>query len=308
MLTTTSISSTSSNASRFTQHHVLARPACAIAIAFSALVSAVVSTSAFAADQSEYIQHHLEHVQLNLRNFTFSDGGFWTLHLDTFILSLLTAIIFFGLFVVVAHRMSVAKPGKLQVAIELVVGGVNQMVGEVFHGKNALIAPLALTIFTWVFLLNALDLLPVDLLPIIASWFGLSEFRSVPTSDPNLTFALSCSIFVLIIFYSIKIKKKLLIKELCFSPFGHWLLPINLAFHLLEELIKPLSLSLRLFGNMFAGELTFILIALLPWWIGWTFGGLWAVFHILVIVIQAFIFMMLSIIYLSMAHDVESVH
>lgn len=259
------------------------------------------------ADNTLYIEHHLENASLNLHNFTLSDGGFWTLHLDTFILSVLMGAIFCGIFLKIARSMSVTKPSKLQVAIELVITAVDNLVKEIFHGKSTLIAPLALTIFIWVFLLNALDLLPVDLLPGITALFGENRFRSVPTSDPNLTFALSCTVFLLIIFYNIRVKKLGLIKEIFCAPFGGWLFPINIIFRLLEELIKPLSLSLRLFGNMFAGELTFILIVLMPWWIGWVFGSMWAIFHILVISIQAFIFMMLSIIYLSMAHD-ENAH
>jgi F-type H+-transporting ATPase subunit a len=259
--------------------------------------------STTAIDAGTYIQHHLSHVELNLRNFTLSNGGFWTLNLDTVILTILTGAFFFTIFFIVAKNLSVDKPRKLQVAVEMVVSGIQKLVAEIFHGKSKVIAPLALTIFVWVFLLNALDLLPVDLLPIIGSWFGLHAFHSVPTDDPNFTFALSCSVFLLIIFYNIKTKGFHLAKEMFCSPFGHWLFPINFIFRLLEELIKPLSLSLRLFGNMFAGELIFLLIALMPWWIGWTAGGVWAVFHILVITIQAFIFMMLSVIYLSMAHE-----
>lgn len=257
-------------------------------------------------DPSAYIQHHIEHMQLNLRHFTLGvgdGGGMWTLNIDTFILSLLVGAIFLGIFFAVARSMSIEKPGKLQVVIEMIITSVDKMVTDSFHGRSKLVAPLALTIFIWIFLLNALDLLPVDFIPIIASWCGFPEFHSVPTGDPNLTFALSGTVFILVIFYNFKIKGRHLAKEVLCAPFGGWLFPINIAFRVLEELIKPLSLALRLFGNMFAGELTFILIALLPWWFGWAFGGMWAIFHILVITIQAFIFMMLSIIYLSMAHE-----
>lgn len=259
--------------------------------------------STAAIDEGAYIQHHLEHIQLNLHNFKIGDGGFWTLNLDTFILALFFGMLFLGIFYKVARNMSVTKPGKLQVAIEIAVEGVQKLVKETFHGKSNLIAPLALTIFVWVFLLNALDLLPVDFLPMVAGWFGAEDFRSVPTDDPNLTFALSFSIFILIIFYNIKIKGRHLGKEIFCTPFGVWLLPLNFIFRMIEEFVKPLSLSLRLFGNMFAGELIFLLIALMPWWIGWTVGSMWAIFHILIISIQAFIFMMLTIIYISMAHE-----
>lgn len=258
-------------------------------------------------DEAAYIQHHLEHIQLNLHNFTIGNGGFWTLNLDTFGLALVIGAIFVGIFLKISRKMSVTSPTKLQTAIELIVEWVQQTVKETFHGKNELIAPLGLTIFVWVFLLNSLDLVPVDLLPIIMSWFGANDFRAVPTDDINFTFALAISVFALIIFYNFKIKGiRHLAKEVFLQPFGVWMMPINLIFRLLEEIIKPLSLGLRLFGNMFAGELIFLLIASLPWWIGWTVGSAWAIFHILIITIQAFIFMMLTIIYLSMAH--ESAH
>jgi len=254
-------------------------------------------------DNSSFIQHHLDHIQLNLRNFTLGDGGFWTLNLDTFILTVVMGAAIFGVFFIVARTMSSNSPSRLQVAVEMAVLAVDKLVSEVFHGKSKLIAPLALTIFVWVFSLNTLDLLPVDLLPIVAGWFGLEKFHSLPTDDLNFTFALSFTVFGLVLFYNIKVKGLGLIKELFCSPFGPWLMPINFVFRLLEECIKPVSLSLRLFGNMFAGELIFLLIAMLPWWIGWAAGGVWAIFHILVVSIQAFIFMMLSVIYLSMAHE-----
>jgi F-type H+-transporting ATPase subunit a len=149
-----------------------------------------------------------------------------------------------------------------------------------------------------------MDLLPVDLLPRIMGLFGVHNFKTVPTADLSMTFAMSLSVFFLIIYYNIKIKGFGLLKELFTQPFGKWLFPLNILFRIIEELTRPISLSLRLFGNMFAGELIFILIAaLLPWWIQWIPGGIWAIFHILIITIQAFIFMMLTIIYLSMAHE-----
>lgn len=257
------------------------------------------------ATSGEYIQHHLEYLQLNLRTFTLGNGGFWTLNLDTLALTIIFGVLFFGLFRFVVTRLNSAVPGKLQNAIEMVVEFVQQLVKEVFHGKSALIAPLALTIFIWILSLNALDLLPVDLLMRVLFCFGFAHhLRVVPTDDPNFTFALSLSVFVLIIFYNLKGKGfGGFAKEMLTVPFGKWLFPLNIAFRLVEELVKPVSLSLRLFGNMFAGELIFLLIATMPWWIQWTAGGIWSIFHILVITIQAFVFMMLTIIYLSMAHE-----
>lgn len=256
--------------------------------------------------QGEYIQHHLEHLQLNLHTMRIGDGGFWTLNLDTLFLSVFFGALFVWLFYLVAKNATSDTPPKWQNFVEMIIEAVERLVKDTFHGKNKLIAPLAATIFIWVFLLNAMDLIPVDLLPKLFSFAGINDFRPVPTDDPNLTFALSFTVFFLIIFFSFKIKGvRGFGKEVFCSPFGPWLFPLNMVFKIIEECVKPLSLSLRLFGNMFAGELIFLLIATLPWWIQWTVGGIWSVFHILVIAIQAFIFMMLTVIYLSMAHESE---
>ena len=251
----------------------------------------------------DYIQHHLEHLQLNLTTFKLGSNGFWTLNLDTFIMGLITALLIGGTLGYVAKRVQAGVPGKLQNFVEAVVEFVGRTVHESYHGKSQLIAPLALTLFLWIFLMNALDLLPVDLFPTILSWFGVSHFKIVPTADPNMTFAMSLSVFVLVIFYNFTIKGWKLGKEVLVAPFGPWLFPLNIAFRLIEEFVKPFSLALRLFGNMFAGELIFVLIAVLPIWAQWLPGGIWAIFHILIITIQAFIFMMLTIAYLSMAHE-----
>ncbi len=250
-----------------------------------------------------YIQHHLEHLQLNLSNFTLTDNGFWTLNLDTFLVGLVTALLIGGIFRYVAVTMQRGVPGKLQNFVEVAIEFTQRSVNDTFHGKSDLIPPLALTLFVWIFLMNTLDLLPVDLLPGLANAFGVTHLKIVPTADPNMTFAMSISIFVLILFYNVSVKGWRLGREILTSPFGPYLFPLNILFRLIEELVKPFSLALRLFGNMFAGELIFILIAQLPWWTQWLPGGIWAIFHILIITIQAFIFMMLSIAYLSMAHD-----
>lgn len=250
-----------------------------------------------------YIQHHLEHLELNLSNYTVSNNGFWTLNLDTFIVGLVTALTIAILFRYVAVRMQVGVPGKLQNFAEMCIEFIQNSVRDTFHGTSQLIPPLALTIFFWIFLMNTLDLLPVDLVPLIASFFGASHFKIVPTADPNMTFAMSICVFFLVIFYNVAIKGWGLGKEILVAPFGPWLFWLNVPFRLLEEFVKPFSLSLRLFGNMFAGELIFVLIAQLPIWAQWLPGGVWAIFHILIITIQAFIFMMLTVAYLSMAHD-----
>lgn len=256
--------------------------------------------------ESEYIQNHLNHLQLNLRTFTIGDGGFWTLNLDTLLVSIITGIFFLALFYLVIKNFKKENPGKFQVAVEMIFESFEQLVKEIYHGKSLLMTPLALTIFTWVFLLNAYDLAPVDLFPRVLLFFGITDFRQLATDDPNLTFGLSLSVFLLVVFYNFKAKGgRNLAKEVFFEPFGGWFFPVNFIFRIIEEGVRPLSLSLRLFGNMFAGELIFLLIATIPWWIQWTLGGVWAIFHVLIITIQAFIFMMLTVIYLSMAQETQ---
>lgn len=254
---------------------------------------------------STYIQHHLQNLSLNLQDFTFSStGGFWTLHLDTLFFSIILALTAFVVFRMAAVKATSGIPGRLQNFVETLVEFVDSQVKGTFHGKNEVIAPLALTIFVWIFLMNFMDLLPVDLLPRIAGLMGIHSLRVVPTTDPNLTFGLSLSVFFLIIFYSFKAKGfGIVAKEFTCVPFGIWFLPVNFILKIVEEVAKPLSLSLRLFGNLYAGELIFILIALLPWWVQWPLGGVWAIFHILIILLQAFIFMMLTVVYLSLAHE-----
>jgi F-type H+-transporting ATPase subunit a len=255
------------------------------------------------ATPGQYIQHHLEHLTLNLHTFTIGESGdFWTLNLDTFLISVILGLLVFGTLRFVATRFTVV-PGKLQNVVEVVFEFVRQSTQEIFHRKTTFVPSLALTIFLWVFFMNAMDLLPVDLLPGLLSQVGVTHFKSVPTADPNATFAMSFTVFFLIVFFNIKAKKLSLAKEMLTFPFGAWLFPINIAFRLIEECVKPISLALRLFGNMFAGELIFILIAIMPWWVQWPPGAIWAIFHILIITLQAFLFMMLTIIYISMAHD-----
>lgn len=247
---------------------------------------------------SEYIHHHLLHWQVSL-----GPGSFWKLNLDTLIVSIVLGVLFLGCFRWVVKRAQGGTPSRMQNFVEMSFEFVDQLVRESFHGKNALIAPLALTIFVWVFLMNFMDLVPVDLLPKVAGFFGASHFKSVPTADPNLTFAMSLSVFLLVLIFNGYYRGRHLFKEVFTQPFGPWLFPINFIFRVLEEIVKPMSLSLRLFGNLFAGEMVFILIAIMPWWIQWLPGSIWSIFHILVITIQAFIFMMLTIVYLSMAHQ-----
>ncbi len=279
---------------------------------------------------TEYIKHHLT-------NWTYGqmpDGtwkvaetgieaqqmGFNAIHLDSMLWSVSIGIIFCFIFWLAARRANAGVPGKFQSAIEMIIEFVDSSVRDTFHGKSRLIAPLALTIFVWIFLMNTMDLIPVDFIPVLAAKigevvFGMDPhhvyFKIVPTTDPNVTLGMSLSVFALIIFYSIREKGIVgFAGELALNPFNPKnivlkiiFIPINLILELVTFLARPVSLALRLFGNMYAGELIFILIALLPFWIQWALSVPWAIFHILVITLQAFIFMMLTIVYLTMASE-----
>jgi len=256
-----------------------------------------MSAEAHAAEGATgYIIHHLTPLS--------AGEGFWTLHLDTLFFSALLGALFIWFFKSAAEKATVGVPGPMQNFVEMLIEFVDQQVKDSFHGKSPLIAPLALTIFCWVFMFNFMDLFPVDILPLIGGAMGIPYLRVVPSTDLNATFAMSISVFLLIIFYSIKVKGVWgFAKELMFQPFGPWLLPFNLLLKLVEEIAKPISLALRLFGNLYAGELIFILIALLPSYVQPLLSLPWAIFHILIITLQAFIFMVLTIVYLSMAHE-----
>ncbi|ABA59521.1 F0F1 ATP synthase subunit A [Nitrosococcus oceani] len=257
----------------------------------------------------EYINHHLT----NLCIGQCESMGFWSLKLDTLFISLgLAALLVYASYRVGRH-LHLSEPGGMQNVLEVVVEFVDQQVKDIFPGRNPLIGPLAITVFLWVFLMNAMDLIPVDLLPKLAEVMGIHGFKAVPTTEIDTTFALALTVFALIIYYNVKIKGPLgYIKQFLFHPFGKYLVPINIIMTTIEEVAKPVSLGLRLFGNMFAGELVFLLIALLSlagfgaaWLPQVILGTLWAIFHILVITIQAFIFMLLTIVYLAMAHTEE---
>ena len=278
----------------------------------------------------EYIQHHLTNLQVCRVNDAWvwnsaehpevCKGNFYTVNVDSMGLSIVLGILFAYLFRRVAKSFTKGRPGKLQAGAEWVVTFVESSVAGTFHGKRSdLIAPLALTILAWIFLMNTMDLIPVDWLPLVAGQAGVPFLKVVPTTDVNVTFGMSISVFLLTIFYSIKIKGAIGFgKEFTFHPIhpptkGIALIgaPFVIAFNLVLELVsflsKPLSLSLRLFGNMYAGELIFILIGLLGLY-QLPLHFLWAVFHILVIALQAYIFMMLTIVYLAQAHDTGEAH
>ena len=255
---------------------------------------------------TEYISHHLK----NLAVQTNGDGKFWSFHLDTFWVALFLGFVFVAVFGLVARRASVDKPSRFQLFIELIIELVDGHVKEIFHGKSTLVAPLALTIFVWVVLMNSMDFLPVDLLPLIGHHvFGLEHLRVVPTADINQTLAMSLSVIILSIILGISAKGPIgFTKEFFTTPFhaenpimAIILVPVNGAMQCVEYGSRGLSLALRLMGNMFAGELVFMLIALLP--IGGQIipGAAWAIFHILIVLLQAYIFMMLTIVYCSLA-------
>ena len=256
--------------------------------------------------KAEYVQHHLTNWQLNLHNMTFTNGGFWTLNLDTILMSLILGGLFFFLFYLVARKARVNKPSRIQNFVEMSVESVGKIVKETTTHNQTFIAALGLTVFAWIFLMNCMDLVPVDLIPRIALLSGAHYFRAVPTVDPMQTFAMSISVFLLVIYYNIRMKGGIgLLKEILTRPFGKYLFVANVFFRLTEELVKPISLSLRLFGNLFAGEIVFVLISALisSWWGRLGLGLVWTGFHLIVITIQAFIFMMLTIVYLGMAQE-----
>jgi F-type H+-transporting ATPase subunit a len=272
-------------------------------------MSAEVETAGHAQTPNEYIVHHLSNLQ--------QGHGFWTFNVDSIFFSVLLAIVFVAFFLVVARRAKAGVPGRAQLFVEVLVDFVDTQVRDTFHGSSRLVAPLALTIFCWVLLFNFMDLVPVDLLPQAGHKLGLEHLKVVPSTDLNITLGMSITVFLLVMFYSVKIKGAGgFAWELLTHPFGKWMMPFNLLLNLIEHLARPMSLGLRLFGNLFAGEMIFLLLAVLGGsfainslgGIGGAIGQLvlgvaWGVFHILVIPLQAFIFMVLSIVYLAQAHE-----
>ncbi len=230
----------------------------------------------------------------------------YTLNLDSLGLTIILGIVFLLLFRCAAKKTTSGVPTKLQCFVEMIFEFVQNTVASIFKRKSGLIAPLSLTVFMWVFLMNLMDLLPIDLLPQLATWLGVPYLRVVPSADVNITLSMACGVFLLIFAFSFKnIGVIGFIKSLTLHPFHHWaFIPVNFILEGVSLLSKPISLGLRLFGNMYAGEMIFILIALIPlWWIQWVLNVPWALFHILIVTLQAFIFMVLTIVYLSMASE-----
>ena len=258
---------------------------------------------------ASYIQHHLTFFAKPV-----GEGGFWTLHVDSLVTAVLLGVIGIGSIWWVVRGATSGVPNKRQAFVELLVEFVDEQVKGIFQrgDRNKFIAPAALTVGVWVILMNAMDFLPVDIVAAALGWLGLHEWRLVPTADVNTTFALSLSVLVLSVYFAIAAKGLGgWIHELFCTPFGaHPLLwPANFLFNLVEYISKPLSHSMRLFGNMYAGEILFLLLwvwaatGLVGTAFGVLFGLGWAIFHILIVALQAYIFMMLTIVYLSMAHE-----
>ncbi|HWD21630.1 MAG TPA: F0F1 ATP synthase subunit A [Burkholderiales bacterium] len=258
---------------------------------------------------SDYIQHHLTFFEKPI-----GDGGFWTINVDSVITATLLGVIGLGFLWWVVRGATSGVPGKRQAFVELLIEFVDDQVKGIFHhgDRNRFVAPAALTVFVWVVLMNAMDFLPIDIIAAALGLIGLHEWRPVPTADVNTTFALSLSVWLLMIGFSISAKGLGgWIHELFCAPFGAnpLLWPANFLFNLVEYVSKPLSHSLRLFGNMYAGEILFLLLWM---WAatglaGTIFGSIlglgWAIFHILIVLLQAYIFMMLTVVYVAMAHE-----
>jgi F-type H+-transporting ATPase subunit a len=287
-------------------------------------------------DSGSYVLHHLSNLNLDLQTMSLHPAdphAFWVLHLDSAFFSLLLGLIFFLVFHHTARRATAGVPSGLQNFVEMMVDFVDKQVKEVFHAENKLVAPMALTIFAWVFLMNLMDLIPVDWLPTVVAerGMGLPALRVVPSTDVNITFGMAISVFFLTFFFNLFYKGPLgFLKEVLTHPFfvksgplillNIVLVPFNIVLRIVEELARPISLALRLFGNLFAGELIFVLIAILmaqgthgiggaALGIGGIFLNLvWAGFHLIVITLQAFIFMVLTAVYLGLASEKHGDH
>ena len=278
---------------------------------------------------SGYIQHHLTNLTYGLNPETgewefaasaseAASMGFWSINVDSMAWSIGLGAIFLFLFIKAGRSATSGQPGQFQNFIEMIIEGIEDQVLSVFDHKSDLVAPLALTIFVWVFLMNLMDLVPVDWIPELALFLGVPYMKIVPSTDPNITMAMALSVFALVIYYSVKCKGLGgFLSELSFHPFpvskytAPLLIPINFILELVTLIAKPVSLGLRLFGNMYAGEMIFILIAVMfsanlaLALLGGALQWAWAVFHVLIITLQAFLFAVLSVVYLSQAHDAD---
>lgn len=252
-----------------------------------------------------YIQHHLQNLVASV-----GEGNFMTLHLDTLITAVLMGLFMVFLFWLATRKATAGVPGKWQAFVEICLEFVHNQVKDTYHGKSKLVTPIAITIFFWILLMNLLKMIPADFIAKPLELLGVHYWKPVPTADVNATLGMSISVFLLMIFFSLRAKGVGgFTKEFLTAPFGKWMMPFNLILNIVEWLSKPISLAMRLFGNMFGGEIVFLLIwvlggaGLLGMLGGAAFGLGWMIFHLLVIPLQAFIFMMLSIVYLSLVED-----
>ena len=275
---------------------------------------------------SGYIKHHLTNLTYGQHpdgHWGFAHGaeeaaemGFWAIHVDTMLWSVLIGVLFIFFFSKAAKSASPDTPSGLQNFVEWVIEFIDDNVKSTFHGNTPIVAPLALTVFVWVLGMNLMDLVPVDWIPHLSAMMGVEYMKVVPTTDPNATMGMSITVFLMVLYYSIKMKgfggftAELTLQPFSAKfPFNLILIPVNFFLETVALLAKPISLGLRLFGNLYAGEMIFILIALMygGGFILGIFGGglqlIWAIFHILVVVLQAFIFMVLTVVYLNMAHE-----
>jgi F-type H+-transporting ATPase subunit a len=254
---------------------------------------------------TSYIEHHLQNL-----TFKVQDGGFWTLHVDTLVMSLLMGGLMVVMFWLATRRATAGVPGKWQAFVEICLEFVDRQAKDTYHGPSKLVTPIAITLFFWILLMNLIKMIPADFIAQPLHLLGVDYFKPVPTADVNATLGMSISVFFLMLFFALRAKGLGgFTHEFLTAPFGKWMMPFNLILNIVEWLSKPVSLAMRLFGNMFGGEIVFLLIWVLggAGLIGALAGGLfglgWMLFHLLVIPLQAFIFMMLSIVYLSLSED-----
>ncbi len=240
------------------------------------------------------IAHHLT-------NWTVGQG-FWTFDIDTILMGLILAALLVGTAMLVGRRLEAGAPHGMQAWLEGTVEFIDKLVTDSFPVRDPLIAPVALTVFLWILLMNSMDLIPAYLPGVVAAWFGVKDFRVTPTVNLNTTFAVAIVVFLLTLFTSLRVKGFAYFRTYLVHPFGKYLFPVNIVMTAIEEITKPLSLALRLFGNMFAGELVFLLLALLPWWGNIVLGVVWSGFESLIVMLQAFIFTVLTVVYLGMAN------
>ena len=252
-----------------------------------------------------YIQHHLQNLVMPV-----GEGTFWTLHLDTLITSVLMGLLIVFAFWLATRKATAGVPGKWQAFVEILLEFVDRQARDTYHGTSKLVTPIAITLFFWILLMNMMKFIPADFIAKPLELLGVPYWKPVPTADVNATLGMSISVFFLMLFFALRSKGLFGFgKEFLTAPFGKWMMPFNLILNIVEWISKPISLAMRLFGNMFGGEIVFLLIwvlggaGLLGLLGGAVFGLGWMIFHILVVPLQAFIFMMLSIVYLSLSED-----